>query len=396
MPKFLSPKKLDAYIKNIATEIYNSNELILAANFKIAKNGSLRGFSALKKSNSSISLFDQKIFDRICTATAHYIKSDPRLALIENKASLISHLNSIDFRMPVEIVPIPAGTMMTQIQAKGKGLGESLQGSYYSFSEPNHEEISWDANTRGIADSTIYHGPALETKSLDSKPKKHHHTKSTHKKNNQQDTKTLLQNAKAYIQDMYIMSKQLTYFKTTRDIQALQSTAAPTIDTWSMPIALEVKGGGKQLHVGFKDNSTVVPLLRFEWHDILNVLNKDERPFTDTERNVAHEKMATYAMVIYNRANANKDMIATAIDELIFLEDKLANNQNEHEFCKDAVETMKSGIVIAIQKHYQLGHDALAETKAEEALLKKINERRAELQNQNQPNPNVHSKKFSL
>lgn len=93
---------------------------------------------------------DRRAFAKIKTAIDHYLKGDPKLA--NNPGFLFSHLNGIDFKMPVEVVSLVEGTEINQMQAPGKGVGATRQGEYYA---PMKVDVQSDADLRGIADSSL-------------------------------------------------------------------------------------------------------------------------------------------------------------------------------------------------------------------------------------------------
>jgi hypothetical protein len=198
---------------------------------------------------------------------------------VDDDDRIISQLKGIDFNEHVEIRIIDSETKLDQMQASGFGLGEIRTGSYYAYSDD-----SATAAERGIAGETggeisketppptlndvknsikelekkklkaIAEGKSLtasEESSLTTLKDLETQMKAT--PNMTREAMRELSGVDFSSIEKFLMAKQTTDFRVVKPIQALVSTAAPTVDTWSQPgEKIPVEGGGTQVYVGNK------------------------------------------------------------------------------------------------------------------------------------------------
>jgi hypothetical protein len=328
---------------------YHYLEQLKAANPKIQKACSQKNKTPFlgKKPKSPI---EQKILSRIKIAIDHYVKGDPSLLASAKGIDLLKgHMNGIDFTMPVTVEKIEPDTQLSQIQARGKGMGETRQGNYYAAYKSEQSDVSYESDLRGIADSTI---------------NEWHEHDSGHK--------------------FYIDEKEIYHYTTTQEIEALVTTAEKIKDTWSMRgIAMETTGGGRQIHINATENLTVKSRLREKWEKVLELMSTEKMLPQKMEK--AMDTINTYAMVLYNRAAFNKDLLNDAIDAYLHLYSKF--NDFDNERCQEAIDITKNAIIMAIQKHENLNYrDAKDLKKAEDMADVQIEARRQKLQSAPQAN----------
>ncbi len=306
---------------------------------------------------------DPKLVERVMTAFNHYLQGDP--SLLDNYNNLKSHCNGIDFSMPVKVITVKAGTELSQMQAKGKGVGETRQGNYYAMSKVNSEEdMELEAHMRGIAPMAIQEGEFYGN---------------TNEKH-------------------YYIDKAETLFRATQDIEVLETTAEAISDTWSMTawidnkpsrIAMDTSGGGIQIHVNNSENLSIQPLLREKWENALDLIEHSGGKLFPKQKEEITDIVNHYAMVLYNRASFNKDLLTPALDALIEMQDRIGSSKNP--LAVEAVDVTKAAVIMAIQKHEKLGTTTEeANVKAEGILKKMIDDRKQVLsapKNDNLPKP---------
>lgn len=266
------------------------------------------------------SRLQDKLLKKIIIAMEHYVAGDKRL--IDNPELLMSHCNGIDFKMPVEIVTLPVGTSLLQMQVHGVGQGETRQGSYYILDNGMLDIADVDTNADLVGVSPI----AVQDLGLGGE------------------------------QRYGVKEKQITQFYVTQEIQALQTTALAILDTWSVTVRhddeqemvpIYTNGGARQLHITPTENLSIQPKLRQVWEQCIAIMASDNPSKADEQ--LACKTFGVYALVLYNRAIFKQENLQIAVDAYAFFYKQLKDSRNP--IVIDALETTKAAISMAMVKH---------------------------------------------
>lgn len=339
----------------------NRREVIMRSmHARLASSGSRFSLQTSKKY-----VVDPKMEKKISTAVEYYLNYSPGLS----NAQIVSELNGIDFSREVEVVELQPGYQLSQYQTSGSGVGEIRQGNYYADLLGDVSGVDYLASFRGISSITVKDDAPVASRRA---------AQSEHYKGSE------------HLSKYYVSEKQETIFITTNPIKTLKTMTMPIVDSWSIKdssgrgVPIKTKGGFYQYYVGTTKNSSIKPMLHYNWQNAVEKFidspKKVENPPPKAENEALHAEytkylndLYLYTGVLYEKAKFdinNEDKLNELIDNYIHVHSLAIDKYGDADKIPEEINDYLHIVEVAItkvcvhqdisKKRHQSQKDALA------------------------------------